>query len=66
LRLLASFVDLTKSDIVRIGDSLSVPFQNTWSCYKGQDVHCGTCGTCVERKEAFDLANISDPTAYLA
>lgn len=64
LRLYAPFVALTKADIVRRGAALGVNFADTWSCYKGGAVHCGTCGTCVERKEAFGLAGIVDPTIY--
>jgi 7-cyano-7-deazaguanine synthase len=57
-------VGLTKSAIVRRGAELGVDFGRTWSCYKGGEVHCGTCGTCVERREAFHLAGVPDPTAY--
>ena len=63
---LAPFVAWTKADIVRRGAELGVPFEDTWSCYKGGDVHCGTCGTCTERREAFELAGVSDPTHYAA
>ncbi|MDJ0342774.1 7-cyano-7-deazaguanine synthase QueC [Streptomyces sp. H10-C2] len=63
-RLEAPFLHLTKTDIARRGYELSVPFELTWSCYKGGNVHCGACGTCVERKEAFTLAGIADPTEY--
>ncbi|WP_411145867.1 7-cyano-7-deazaguanine synthase QueC [Streptomyces sp. x-80] len=63
-RLEAPFLHLTKADIVRRGHELGVPFELTWSCYKGGSVHCGTCGTCVERKEAFELAGVADPTEY--
>jgi 7-cyano-7-deazaguanine synthase len=63
--LLTPFVAKGKADIARLGAQLSVPFAMTWSCYKGQELHCGTCGTCVERKEAFALAGIPDPTQYL-
>ncbi|GIG02089.1 7-cyano-7-deazaguanine synthase QueC [Catellatospora citrea] len=62
---LAPFIGLAKSDIVTIGEQVNVPFGDSWSCYKGGDVHCGTCGTCVERREAFALARVADPTAYL-
>lgn len=62
--LLAPFLDLTKADIVQAGGQLGVPFGDTWSCYKGGEVHCGTCGTCTERIEAFELAGIADPTVY--
>jgi 7-cyano-7-deazaguanine synthase len=49
---------------VRTGNRLGVPFAATWSCYKGGSVHCGTCGTCTERREAFQLAGVPDPTPY--
>jgi 7-cyano-7-deazaguanine synthase len=62
--LIRPFVDWTKADIVRRGAALNVPFVKTWSCYKGGDVHCGRCGTCIERREAFDLAGVTDPTRY--
>ena len=58
------FSSLTKADIVKLGDELDVPFEQTWSCYKGGQVHCGVCGTCVERREAFQLAGVTDPTIY--
>lgn len=58
------FLDLTKADLVRRGAVLGVPFQRTWSCYEGGEKHCGRCGTCVERKEAFQLAHVPDPTEY--
>jgi 7-cyano-7-deazaguanine synthase len=63
-RVLAPFVEWSKADIVRRGAELGVPFADTWSCYRGRDVHCGTCGTCVERREAFALAGVPDPTRY--
>jgi 7-cyano-7-deazaguanine synthase len=58
------FVSLTKADIVKLGSELGVPFERTWSCYKGGELHCGRCGTCVERREAFYLAGVDDPTIY--
>lgn len=64
VELYAPFINLTKAAIVKEGAALGVPFADTWSCYKGGVVHCGRCGTCVERKEAFVLANITDPTVY--
>lgn len=60
------FIHLDKAAIARRGAELGVDFSQTWSCYKGGDVHCGVCGTCVERREAFLLAGIADPTTYLA
>ncbi|WP_353473054.1 7-cyano-7-deazaguanine synthase QueC [Salipiger sp. H15] len=58
------FVERTKADIVIEGARHGTPFEKTWSCYKGGEIHCGCCGTCVERREAFHLAGIEDPTAY--
>lgn len=60
----APFVKLLKSDIAKIGYELDVPFEITWSCYKGGEKHCGRCGTCVERIEAFIDARVEDPTEY--
>ncbi|RYG62672.1 7-cyano-7-deazaguanine synthase, partial [bacterium] len=48
------------------GHKLGVDFSQTWSCYEGGEIHCGQCGTCVERKEAFADANVPDPTVYAA
>ena len=62
--LIRPFIQLTKADIVRRGTELKVPFAQTWSCYKGGEHHCGCCGTCIERREAFYLAGVSDPTSY--
>lgn len=62
--LVRPFVAKTKADLVRIGAELGVPFEMTYSCYKGGERHCGKCGTCVERKEAFHLAETPDPTEY--
>ncbi len=64
LRLEAPFMHISKDQIVHLGAALQVPYSDTWSCYKGGEKHCGTCGTCVERKEAFELAGVPDPTKY--
>ena len=53
-----------KSKIVEVGSRLNVPFELTYSCYKGGEKHCGKCPTCIERKKAFELAGINDPTEY--
>jgi len=60
----APFVEWSKAAIVAEGARLGVPFAATWSCYRGDALHCGRCGTCVERREAFHLAGVDDPTAY--
>jgi len=62
--LYAPFVNVPKAAIVTEGARHGTPFAETWSCYKGGDVHCGRCGTCVERREAFALAGVEDPTIY--
>ncbi|MBW6416704.1 7-cyano-7-deazaguanine synthase QueC [Celeribacter sp. PS-C1] len=64
IRLTTPFVHQSKADIVTAGAAASTPFTDTWSCYKGGARHCGRCGTCVERREAFHLAGIEDPTKY--
>ncbi len=64
IELFTPFLSLTKAGIVSEGSKLGVPFAQTWSCYKGGDAHCGRCGTCVERREAFHLAGVADPTPY--
>ena len=60
----APFVNISKADIAKLGNELGVPYELTWSCYKGGEIHCGRCGTCVERIEAFRLAGVTDPTDY--
>ncbi len=64
VELLRPFVSKTKAEIVKLGQELGVPYQWTWSCYQGGSVHCGACGTCIERREAFALAGVPDPTEY--
>ncbi len=65
VELIAPFARWTKADIVRRGSELAVPFELTWSCYEGGEAHCGRCGTCVERRDAFLVAGVSDPTQYV-
>jgi 7-cyano-7-deazaguanine synthase len=64
VRLYAPYVEGTKAEIVADGAGNGTDFAATWSCYKGGERHCGRCGTCVERREAFHLAGIHDPTDY--
>jgi 7-cyano-7-deazaguanine synthase len=63
-KLLTPFLHWSKADIVRRAADLDVPVADTWSCYRGGAKHCGRCGTCVERREAFALARVDDPTEY--
>ena len=64
LNIRAPFVDMDKSQIVKLGAGLGVPFKETWSCYKGGRVHCGVCSSCRERKRAFLESGVPDPTGY--
>lgn len=64
VKVAAPFTHLTKGDIAHIGTELGVDYTHTYSCYKGGERHCGKCGTCVERKEAFAEAGVEDPTDY--
>lgn len=64
VKLLRPFIDLNKGQIAALGADLGVDFSRTWSCYKGGARHCGKCGTCVERREAFQQAGLKDPTDY--
>lgn len=66
LKLYTPFLKTDKSGIVTQGAKLGVDFTRTWSCYEGGEIHCGECGTCVERKEAFAKAKVADPTSYAA
>ena len=58
------YTRITKADIARRGKALGIDYAKTWSCYKGGEHHCGRCGTCVERREAFQLAGVVDTTEY--
>lgn len=64
VQLLRPFIALNKGQIAAEGARLGVDFARTWSCYQGGTVHCGRCGTCVERREAFAQAGLPDPTVY--
>ncbi|MEM1294947.1 MAG: 7-cyano-7-deazaguanine synthase QueC [Verrucomicrobiota bacterium] len=66
IELLRPFIAMDKTAIAARGAELGVDFSQTWSCYKGGEIHCGTCGTCVERIEAFTLSGVADPTVYLS
>lgn len=61
LHIEAPFVSLNKSDVVRIGTELGVPYELTWSCYEGGDKPCGKCGTCIDRIKAFEANGLTDP-----
>lgn len=64
IRIEAPYTGISKTDIAKRGAKLGINYAETWSCYKGGEKHCGKCGTCMERKEAFREAGLTDPTIY--
>lgn len=64
IRILRPFISMSKGEIVSLGAQLGVDFTHTYSCYCGGEQHCGACGTCRERREAFRSAGVADPTSY--
>jgi len=64
ITIIAPFVEISKADIAKIGADIDAPLSLSWSCYKGGEIHCGACGTCFERREAFTVAGVEDPTEY--
>lgn len=64
IKLETPFVKLTKAQIVKLGVEWGVDYSMAWSCYKGEEIACGRCGTCFERIEAFHEAGVEDPIAY--
>ena len=64
VQLAAPYTNLTKADLVRRGAQMGIDYGHTYSCYRGGEHHCGTCGTCTERKAAFIAAAVEDPTIY--
>ena len=66
IEILSPFILKNKAEIVSIGSKLRVPFHLTWSCYRGEALHCGTCGTCQQRAQAFLASGLPDPTCYAA
>lgn len=63
VRICAPFVNMSKSEEIKLGMELGVDFAQTWTCYRGEERPCGRCPTCVERKRAFSAAGLADPLA---
>lgn len=57
-------IDMNKAEVIKTGLELNVPYHLTWSCYEGKDVQCGTCGTCIDRRTAFEANGVTDPVPY--
>ncbi|WP_329180364.1 7-cyano-7-deazaguanine synthase [Streptomyces sp. NBC_01477] len=64
LELLAPLITLHKPEVITLGEELGVPWRQTWTCFRGEEVHCGVCAACVERRTAFVTAEVEDPTGY--
>jgi 7-cyano-7-deazaguanine synthase len=66
IKVISPFNYKTKGDLVKIGASIGIEniMAETWTCYEGGETHCGKCGSCTERKEAFQIAGIRDQTIY--
>lgn len=59
----APLINKSKAQVVELGLQLGAPYEFTWSCYEGNEEPCGTCGTCIDRKAAFEANNTTDPAS---
>ena len=64
IELITPFIRMTKTDILREGLKLGVPYEHTWSCYRNEKRACGMCGSCYYRREAFNALKVRDPVPY--
>jgi len=64
IELFTPFITMTKTDILKIGTELRVPYEHTWSCYQNEEKACGTCGSCHFRRDAFTALGMTDPIPY--
>jgi 7-cyano-7-deazaguanine synthase len=58
-------IDMSKAEIVRRGRELNAPLHLTWSCYRNEDLACGTCDSCALRLRGFEQAGVTDPIGYV-
>lgn len=65
VKLVAPLVNMNKAEVVKTGLQLNVPYNLTWSCYEGKEKQCGVCGTCIDRKQAFEINRTKDPVEYM-
>ena len=61
MQIVAPLVTFNKAEVVRLGLELKVPYNLTWSCYEGEANPCGSCGTCIDRANAFKVNGVEDP-----
>lgn len=64
IHVVGPLVNMNKAEVVKTGLELGVPYDRTWSCYRGGSKQCGHCGTCIDRKHAFEANGIEDPVGY--
>lgn len=64
VKVIRPFINFSKTEIAKLAGDLNVEIDKTWSCYNGKNIHCGKCGTCVERIEALELSGVNDETIY--
>ena len=62
--LAAPLINMNKGEVVKTGLAIGVPYHLTTSCYEGREKACGTCGTCIDRINAFKVNGIEDPIEY--
>jgi len=62
--IMTPLLHFTKSEIIKTGLKLKIPFENTWSCYRGKEKACGRCDSCVLRLKGFKDAGVEDPVHY--
>jgi len=62
--IIAPFINIDKTEILKRGLKMGVPYELTWTCYKGGEVACGVCGSCCERLHSFYLNGVEDPLPY--
>src|SRR6202044_645929 len=65
IEIVTPLIAMLKSQIVQLGLELGAPFDLTWSCYRREDLACGTCDSCVLRMRAFQAAGVKDPISYV-
>jgi 7-cyano-7-deazaguanine synthase len=65
IEVVTPLIAMRKSEIVQLGLELGAPFDLTWSCYRREDLACGTCDSCVLRLRAFQAAGVKDPISYV-
>tara|TARA_Y100000385_G_C12880462_1_gene545538 strand:- start:26 stop:682 length:657 start_codon:yes stop_codon:yes gene_type:complete len=65
IEIVTPYLHYDKGQIVKEGLLMGLDYSKTWSCYNGKDLACGKCGACFERKEAFALNHMSDPSGYI-